>query len=68
MGVVINYNNEDLTIPVEHALAMVLVLAKDTSAKAAAGVNLADGVIGKPLRASVCGFVYADFVFLMALV
>jgi heat shock protein 4 len=45
VGVVINYNSTDITIPVEHAMAMVLVLAKETSAKAAQGINLADGLV-----------------------
>lgn len=48
VGIVITYNDEPMTISAEHFLAMVLVKAKDISAKANNGVNLADSVLAVP--------------------
>lgn len=42
------YNDEPLTVSAEHAMAMMLVKAKDISAKANAGVNIGDCVVAVP--------------------
>eukprot|EP01039_Chlorochromonas_danica_P008469 gene8469-9335_t len=48
VGVVMRYNDEEVVMPVEHLLAVLLVKAKTISANAAAGVNLADAVLAVP--------------------
>lgn len=48
VGIVINYNDEPLTVSAEHAMAMMLVKAKDISSKANAGVNIGDAVLAVP--------------------
>ena len=48
VGITITYNDEPLTVSAEHAMAMMLVKAKDTSAKANAGVSIGDAVLAVP--------------------
>ncbi|RYG67246.1 hypothetical protein EON64_07870 [archaeon] len=48
VGVEVSYNNDPVVVPVEHFLAMMLVKAKEISAKASSGVNLADSVLAVP--------------------
>lgn len=48
VGVVMRYNDEEIVMPVEQLLAVLLVKAKTISANAAAGVNLADAVLAVP--------------------
>lgn len=48
VGITITYNDEPLVVSAEHAMAMMLVKAKDTSAKANAGVNIGDAVLAVP--------------------
>mmetsp|Transcript_38926 Transcript_38926/g.67368 ORF Transcript_38926/g.67368 Transcript_38926/m.67368 type:complete len:786 (-) Transcript_38926:303-2660(-) len=48
VGISIMYNDEPLTVSAEHAMAMMLVKAKDTSSKANAGVNIGDAVLAVP--------------------
>lgn len=48
VGISITYNDEPLVVSAEHAMAMMLVKAKDTSSKANAGVNIGDAVLAVP--------------------
>lgn len=48
VGVEVSYNNEPIVVPVEHFMAMMLVKAREISAKASGGVNLADSVLAVP--------------------
>ena len=48
VGISIKYNDEPLTISAEHAMAMMLVKAKDVSSKANNGVNIGDAVLAVP--------------------
>jgi len=48
VGISILYNDEPLIISAEHAMAMMLVKAKDTSAKANGNLNIADSVLAVP--------------------
>lgn len=48
VGISIIYNDEPLVVSAEHAMAMMLVKAKDTSSKANAGVNIGDAVLAVP--------------------
>eukprot|EP01031_Cornospumella_fuschlensis_P026854 gene26854-32453_t len=48
VGVQVQYNDEPIVVPVEHFLAMMLVKAKEISAKASNGVNLADSALAVP--------------------
>lgn len=48
VGISIIYNDEPLVVSAEHAMAMMLVKAKDTSAKANANVNIGDAVLAVP--------------------
>jgi heat shock protein 4 len=48
VGISILYNDEPLVISAEHAMAMMLVKAKDTSAKANGNLNIADSVLAVP--------------------
>ena len=40
VGIRIMYNDEEITVPVEHVMAMMLVLVKETAAKANSGVQV----------------------------
>jgi len=48
VGIVLNYNNEDLVVPAEHLFAMILIKAKEISAYANNGLNMADAVLAVP--------------------
>jgi len=48
VGIILSYNNEDITVPAEHLFAMILIKAKEISAFANNGVNLADAVLAVP--------------------
>jgi heat shock protein 4 len=48
VGIQIMYNDEPLVVSAEHAMAMMLVKAKDTSAKANGNVNIGDAVLAVP--------------------
>lgn len=48
VGIVVSYNDEQMTISAEHFMAMMLVKAKDISAKANAGSPIADCVLAVP--------------------
>ena len=48
IGIVVNYDNQDVTVPVEHILAMLLLRAKEISFIANNGVNIADAVLAVP--------------------
>lgn len=48
VGISILYNDEPMVVSAEHFMAMMLVKAKDISAKANAGLNLADAVLAVP--------------------
>lgn len=48
VGVSITYNDQPLVVSAEHFMAMLLVHAKEISAKANGGLNLADSVMAVP--------------------
>lgn len=48
VGISVTYNDEPLVISAEHAMAMLLVKAKDVSSKANGGVNIGDAVLAVP--------------------
>ena len=48
VGISISYNDEPLVVSVEHFMAMMLVHAKEISANANGGLNLADSVLAVP--------------------
>lgn len=48
VGIVVNYNEEQLTVSAEHFMAMMLVKAKDISFKANANTAIADCVLAVP--------------------
>jgi heat shock protein 4 len=48
VGVQISYNDEQLVVPIEHFMAMMLVKGKEISANASGGINLADAVLAVP--------------------
>jgi heat shock protein 4 len=45
---VVQYNNEDIVVSAEHALAMVLVKAKEVATKANGNVGIGDSVLAVP--------------------
>lgn len=48
VGISIVYNDEPLVLSAEHAMAMMLVKAKDVSAKANSDVSIGDSVLAVP--------------------
>lgn len=48
VGILINYNDETITVPVEHLFAMILIKAKGIAAYANNGVNVGDAVLAVP--------------------
>jgi heat shock protein 4 len=48
VGISIMYNDEPMVVSAEHAMAMMIVKAKDVSSKANAGVNIGDSVFSVP--------------------
>ena len=48
VGIVVSYNDQEMTIPAEHFMAMMLVKCKDISFKANANVAIADAVLSVP--------------------
>jgi len=48
VGIQLSYNDEPIVISAEHAMAMMLVKAKETSTRANAGVNIGDAVLAVP--------------------
>lgn len=48
VGIIVSYNDQELVVPAEHFLAMLLVKAKEIVAYANNGVNLADSVLAVP--------------------
>lgn len=48
IGLRVMYNDEEITVPVEHVMAMVLVLLKDTAAKANNNLQVGEAVLAVP--------------------
>jgi len=48
VGISLTYNDEPLVVSAEHAMAMMLVKAKDTSAKANGNLSIGDAVLAVP--------------------
>ena len=48
VGIVVSYNDQEMTIPAEHFMAMMLVKCKDISFKANSSVAIADAVLSVP--------------------
>lgn len=48
IGVYVNYKDENILLPVEHVMAMMIVKAKEIAAKANNNINVADSVLAVP--------------------
>jgi len=48
VGIYLNYNDEQLLVPVEHIMGMMLVKAKEIATKANGGVSVAESVLAVP--------------------